>query len=92
MADKKKHRSEGLVRAIEAASGVSRLTELINDVVAPKRRLTVQAVSQWVEVPPERCIEVELAVGVPRYELRPDIYGEAPPPRRPTRRAEARVA
>lgn len=78
MADKKKYRSAGLVKAIEAADGVSKLTYRINEIAPTKRRLTVQAVSQWIDVPPDRCLEVEQAIGVSRYDLRPDIYGPAP--------------
>lgn len=59
--------------------------------VAREFGLTRQAVAKWEEVPAERVLVVERLSGVSRYELRPDIYGEAPPPRRPTRRAEARV-
>lgn len=40
--------------------------------------ITSQAVSQWDRVPPARVLEVERLTGVSRYELRPDIYGEAP--------------
>jgi DNA-binding transcriptional regulator YdaS (Cro superfamily) len=36
--------------------------------------ITPQAVSQWRRVPAERAIEVERVTGVPRHELRPDIY------------------
>lgn len=36
--------------------------------------LTPQAVSQWRRVPVERVLDVERATGVPRHELRPDIY------------------
>jgi DNA-binding transcriptional regulator YdaS (Cro superfamily) len=32
------------------------------------------AVSQWVQVPVERVLEVERITGIPRHELRPDIY------------------
>jgi DNA-binding transcriptional regulator YdaS (Cro superfamily) len=39
--------------------------------------ITPQAVSQWKRVPAERVLDVERATGVPRHELRPDIY---PPP------------
>lgn len=45
--------------------------------------VTPQAVSQWIDrgrVPAERCIAVEIATGgqVTRYELRPDVFGDAP--------------
>lgn len=38
--------------------------------------ITRQAVGEWFksEVPPTRVIELEKITGVPRYELRPDIY------------------
>jgi transcriptional regulator with XRE-family HTH domain len=51
---------------------------------APKtalaRRLGVtrSAINQWEEVPPRHVLELESLSGVPRYEMRPDIYG-APP-------------
>lgn len=53
--------------------------------------LTTQAVAQWTEVPPERCLSVEAATGVSRHVLRPDIYGDRPA--RPLARAtESRAA
>lgn len=39
--------------------------------------ISPQAVAQWSRVPPMRVIAVESKTGVPRCELRPDIY---PPP------------
>lgn len=36
--------------------------------------ITPQAVSQWKRVPAERVIDVERLSGVPRHELRPDIF------------------
>jgi DNA-binding transcriptional regulator YdaS (Cro superfamily) len=36
-----------------------------------------QAVSQWKRIPVERVLVIEAATGISRYELRPDIYGEA---------------
>ena len=36
--------------------------------------ITPQAVSQWRRVPAERVVEVERISGVPRHELRPDIF------------------
>jgi DNA-binding transcriptional regulator YdaS (Cro superfamily) len=35
-----------------------------------------QAIYQWRRVPPERVIELERLSGVPRSELRPDLYPE----------------
>jgi DNA-binding transcriptional regulator YdaS (Cro superfamily) len=42
--------------------------------------LTSQAVSQWKKVPPNRVLDVERVTGVSRYRLRPDLYGDSPPP------------
>lgn len=53
--------------------------------------ITPQAVIQWPHVPAKHVLEVERLSGITRYELRPDIYGDAPP-QNPTKRAEARVA
>ena len=39
--------------------------------------ITHGAISQWVRVPVERVLDVERITGIPRHELRPDIY---PPP------------
>lgn len=64
-------RSEALDRAIQKAGGVSAL--------AIELGITRQAISQWDEVPPLQVLAVERASGVPRHELRPDIFG-APPP------------
>lgn len=36
--------------------------------------ITAQAISQWTRVPVERVLDVERITGVPRHELRPDIY------------------
>jgi len=62
MADK----DEALKRAIEAAG--------TGDKLATDLGITPQALSQWDRVPPLRVLEVERITGVPRHELRPDIY------------------
>ena len=61
--------AQALEKAIEAAGNAASLA----------RRLGInpQAISQWDKVPPLRVLEVERCTGVPRHELRPDIY---PPP------------
>ena len=61
-----------LLKAKEVAGGNTGLAEKIGG-------LTPQAVSQWKRVPVERVLDVERITGVPRHELRPDIY---PPPDR----------
>ena len=55
-----------LVRAIENVGGLAGLAEPLG--------ITVQAVSQWSEVPPLRVIDVERLSGVSRHDLRPDLY------------------
>lgn len=65
-----KQRHKGLAKAIAAAGSISEL--------AIRLDITVQAVSQWFWPPPERCADIERETGIPRAELRPDIYGAWP--------------
>jgi DNA-binding transcriptional regulator YdaS (Cro superfamily) len=60
---------DALIRARRAAGGNAGIGRQLN--------ISGQAVSQWDRVPAERVLDVERISGVPRYELRPDIY---PPP------------
>lgn len=60
-----------LEKALEAAGGV---TALADKLTAAGTKITKSAVSQWDRCPVERVLAVEAATGVPRYELRPDIY------------------
>lgn len=62
--------SEALRRAIEAAGGLAALAAPLG--------ITAQAISQWEEVPPLRVLAVERISGVPRHELRPDLYPSEP--------------
>lgn len=59
-------RDEALRRAIERVGGLSGLANPLG--------ISEQAVSQWDKVPPRRVLEVERVSGVPRHELRPDMY------------------
>lgn len=47
--------------------------------LADALKISSAAVSQWDRVPAERVLDVERLTGVSRYELRPDIFGEAHP-------------
>ena len=59
-------RKEALKRAITKAGGLAGIADPLG--------ISMQAVSQWDEVPPLRVIAVERITGVSRYELRPDLY------------------
>lgn len=59
-------RDASLSQAIERAGSSVRLASLLG--VSP------QALSQWKRVPPLRVLDVERVTGVPRHELRPDLY------------------
>jgi TorA maturation chaperone TorD len=61
-------RDASLSRAIDAAGGVAQLARKIG--------IARPSVSNWSRVPAERVIAVEAVTGVPRKELRPDLYGE----------------
>jgi len=59
--------NEALEIAKSKVGGATSLAKLLG-------KITPQAVSQWQRVPVERVLDVEKATGVPRHELRPDIY------------------
>lgn len=60
--------------AIDRAGGVNALAKKIGTSSA--------AVAMWTKIPPLRVAAVEDATGIPRHELRPDLYDAptAPPP------------
>lgn len=64
---------QGLEEAIRAAGGVTELARRIG--------ISQPSVSNWLRVPAERVLSVEVATGVARAVLRPDLYGEQPDPR-----------
>lgn len=41
---------------------------------AAKIGVSPQAISQWDRVPVDRVLDVEALTGIPRHDLRPDIY------------------
>lgn len=59
-------RDEALTKAIAAAGSVKEL--------AVRLGIRSQAISAWDRVPAERAREVERITGVPRHELRPDLW------------------
>jgi TorA maturation chaperone TorD len=63
-------RDPGLDRAIEAAGGVRALARQLG--------ISQPAISSWKRVPSDRVIAVETATGVPRRDLRPDLYDQSP--------------
>ena len=58
-----------LERAIEAAGGVRPLAAALG--------ITAEAIYVWKQCPVMRVLDVERISGIPRHELRPDVY---PPP------------
>jgi TorA maturation chaperone TorD/DNA-binding transcriptional regulator YdaS (Cro superfamily) len=64
-------RDTGLDEAIRAAGGVGALARKIG--------IAQPSVSNWSKIPAERVLSVEMATGVDRSILRPDLYGERHP-------------
>ncbi len=46
--------------------------------IARACQISPQAVYQWDEVPPAHVLTVERITGIPRSEIRPDIYPPEP--------------
>lgn len=59
-------RDPALVQALEAVGGYAALARALGK--------TRGGLWQWKRVPAERVLAVEAASGVPRHELRPDLY------------------
>lgn len=59
-------RDSGLDRAISAAGGVRALARTLG--------VSQPAISGWKRVPADRVLSVETHTGVPRTDLRPDLY------------------
>lgn len=62
---------QALKKAIENSGGVTKLAKTMGGISS-------QAISQWKQVPAGRVADVERASGISRYDLRPDIFGDAP--------------
>lgn len=59
---------KALERAADAIGGFPELAKRLG--------ITRHALYQWEKVPPNRVIPIEKATGIPRHELRPDLYPE----------------
>jgi DNA-binding transcriptional regulator YdaS (Cro superfamily) len=57
---------KGLQHAIKTAGGVRRLAELLGT--------SHVAILSWGRIPSHRIIQIERVTGIPREELRPDLY------------------
>lgn len=52
------------------------VTELATHLVNPQtgKPITPQAVHQWRRIPVEHVLTIERVAGIPRHQLRPDVY------------------
>lgn len=79
----KKRQPNPIERAIELAGGQSALAEKLNYTALGKARdkkYRQGHVWKWLqsgEIPAEHCPVIEQAIGIPRHELRPDVYEKA---------------
>lgn len=60
---------ETLTPVGKAIAAVGTASEL-----ARRLDITVQSIQQWKTIPAKRLLAVEKATGVPRQELRPDLF------------------
>jgi DNA-binding transcriptional regulator YdaS (Cro superfamily) len=56
-------------KAIAAAGNQSQLAKRLG--------VSYQSIQQWKRIPAGKIAAVSMATGIPRHELRPDIFGEA---------------
>lgn len=57
----------------KAAAAAGNKSEL-----ARRLGVKVQSIQQWKRIPAERVLDVERVTGIPRGELRPDLYPAEP--------------
>lgn len=62
-------RDLGLEQAIKAAGGVASLARAVG--------ISQPSISAWSRIPAERVLAVESLTQIPRFVLRPDLYGSA---------------
>ena len=60
----------GLEKAVEIKGSIAALARALG--------ITRAAICQWDRIPAERVIAIEAATGVPRHDLRPDLYPPLP--------------
>jgi DNA-binding transcriptional regulator YdaS (Cro superfamily) len=60
------YKDPGLSKAIEAAGGVRALARAL--------KCAHTSILQWTKVPYRRLLDVERVTGMPREELRPELY------------------
>ena len=58
--------SDIIALAIERAGGVSRLARALG--------IRYQSIQIWRRIPADRIVAIEGATGIPREQLRPDLY------------------
>jgi len=61
--------TDGLKKAVSSKGSIAALARALG--------ITRAAICQWRKIPAERVIEIERVTGVPRHELRPDLYAPA---------------
>ncbi len=57
----------GVKAAIEAAGGIRRLAALLG-------MKNHQPILRWKQIPTNRLLQIEDRLGIPREQLRPDLY------------------
>ena len=56
-----------IVRRVISTAGLGPLAE--------KLGISKQAISKWPQIPAARVVAIEVMTGIPREQLRPDIFG-----------------
>ena len=62
----RKTRDRALVQAIAILGGLEATGKALG--------VTKQAVSQWDRCPPKRVVKLSQATGIPRHQIRPDVF------------------
>jgi len=76
MAKPAKHRRDRGLQRVIAVTGIRGLGRMLG--------IRGQSVQDWTRVPAERVLQIEALTGIPREDIRPDLYGA--PRSRPLRR------